>query len=130
MKQRFSLKTLLAMVTLTAVAVFAGQHLYKLKVADEQLEYTQALYHVGRVDLATLLIAERNLFEVETNVPWLSQRKVIGRHIEHLQGVLDHAQARFEIGLWGGSEEAYNAKAEELKRLKAEIAELRISIGR
>jgi hypothetical protein len=130
MKPRFSLKAMLAMVTLTAVGVIAAYNARRLSTAEGEVEYAQGLWEAGRSDLASLIIAERKLFEVESDVPWISQREAVGNHLGRLEVIADRAQARFEIGHFAGSEEAHKAKAEELKRLEADIAALRAGMER
>jgi hypothetical protein len=116
---------MLVVVALTAIAVFSIQHVLRLNAARDDFKNAQALWEVGRIRLASFLNAERRLHEVEIRIPWISQRQAIEWHITRVAQIIKNEENRFAIGLWGGSDEAYDAKVEELVRLNRELAALR-----
>jgi hypothetical protein len=91
--RRFSIRAMLAVMAIVALAIWAIRDYASLRSARNRFQYVSALYQVARVLADEVVVESRNLMEAESASIWISRRRAIAAHVDRLNYLLKKVQS-------------------------------------
>lgn len=109
--KRFSLRTMLLLMAVVAVAAYLVRDHYRVRNARADYEHTHADWSADLITLESLIGASETLAQEEAASPWVSMRRATDGHIQRMIRLL----YLVEFGVWEVRPEELDRRAEFLK---------------
>jgi hypothetical protein len=118
--RRFSIRSLLVFVALSAFGLTAAVEWFAWNAAQERYQRALALWSVGNITASDVVGEAEVLYGVELQTRWLPQSTAKERYVERLNELADRVDTHAEFSCGGSWEE---------KRQQHQIAhELRVTV--
>jgi hypothetical protein len=93
-RMRFSLRSLLLLTTVVAIAVYLIIELSRIETARQSFELSCAYFEVGRLATDDYLVELQKLHEAEVAIPWRLKSQARRNHVVRLEALHDRVYAK------------------------------------
>jgi hypothetical protein len=87
---RFSIRAMFVGITILSVVAFVVREGIILQNARSRFQHVRAAWEANLVTLENYVVASKELMDIETNAPWVSQNAARRRHVQTRDKLLAH----------------------------------------